>query len=178
MTSPGRLLRSQLREAGESEAMATQRGLTVRGYERLRVELPVEFVIAPEHRAQVRFSPTSCAAEQFRISGVTFDLSVGGIGFRSPLFLPRHCEGTVRIFSAANVEAVGDESVCRMPRLEHRAKVRRVWMNNAEGNFSVGLAFLGATPALEALIHDMLLEYEASVAGRVGPDEAGERRDA
>jgi c-di-GMP-binding flagellar brake protein YcgR len=155
--------------------MATQRGLTVRGFERQRLELFVEFVIAEEHRAQVRFSPNSAATDQFGVSGTTFDLSAGGLGFSAAQFLPRHCEGTIRVLAHSPIIGAGGQAksaptIDGAPsRLEHRAKVRRVWMNNREGTYAIGLAFINPTPALEAKVNEMLNEFETRIAGRVAP---------
>ena len=158
--------------------MATQRGLTVRGSERQQIELPVEFVVAEEHRAQVRFSPNSSAQEQFAVSGVTFDLSAGGLGFRADQFLPRHCEGVIRVLAEAPAAAGGRQfgkPAKQAPaRLEHRAKVRRVWMNHTDGSYAIGLAFVNPTPALEGKALDLLREFEKSLAGQI-PAASGQR---
>jgi len=145
--------------------MASQRGLTVRGSERQRIELPVQFVIADEHRAQVRFSTNSAALDEFAVSGVSFDLSVGGLGFSAVQFLPRHCEGTIRVMSHAggtpgskNIGAGDGKPAC--VRIEHRVKIRRVWMDTKNSMYSIGLAFVDPSPSLESEVRTLVSEVE------------------
>jgi c-di-GMP-binding flagellar brake protein YcgR len=141
--------------------MATQRGLTVREHERQRVEMPVEFVICDEHRTQVRFTTSSSAMEQFAVDGVTMDLSAGGLGFTSKQLVPRNCEGTVRVFAPTiSCPVDGRLEQAAPPHLEHRARVRRVWMNGRDGTYAIGLAFVDPTPQLERKVDELVHAME------------------
>lgn len=160
--------------------MASQRGLKVRGFERQLIELPIEFMIAEEHRAQVRFSSNSAAVDQFAISGVTFDVSVGGLGFRAAQLLPRHCEGVIRLMAPPGPSSASGSSYADQPapvRIECRAKVRRVWMNTKDHSFSIGLAFVNPTHALEADVESLLNDVSSGVVAQT-PTASGARTDA
>ena len=69
--------------------MATNIGLSVRQHEREKIRLPIEFIVCDEHREQVRFSSSSSAGRPHVIKGMVTDISRGGLGFDSYLFLPR-----------------------------------------------------------------------------------------
>jgi len=118
--------------------------------------MPVEFSVCPEHRSQVRFAPESSSMDEFGVEGITLDLSSGGLGFVARQFLPRHCEGIVRIFAPSQAPIEGRPHQPAVVRIEHRAKVRRVWMDTRDGSYSIGLAFLDPTPQLEGVVNDML----------------------
>ena len=81
--------------------MASNIGLSVRQHERGKIRLPIEFIVCDEHREQVRFSSSSSAGRPHEIQGMVTDISRGGLGFDSQLYLPRMCEGKVKIFDGA-----------------------------------------------------------------------------
>jgi c-di-GMP-binding flagellar brake protein YcgR len=139
----------------------------------------VEFVICEEHRAQVRFSTTSSAADQHVVRGFSTDISPGGMGLRVHQFIPRMCEGTLRVFDPTlrNSDAPGAAATisARHPdgaspgRLlfEHRVKIRRVVMRGEESSYDVGVEFVAPDNALLhrigelALIASMPMESES-----------------
>jgi hypothetical protein len=124
-------------------------GLTVRQYERERLELPVEFVIGDEHLPQIKFSSASSAAGPHVVKGTLRDISPGGMGFFCQQFLPRMCEGMVRIFDYRS-EVV----------FQHRAKVRRVFQHDRTPSYSLGVAFIDPLPGIEQTINTMLSQFE------------------
>lgn len=157
--------------------MGPHRGLTVREHERQQIEMPVEFIICDEHRPQVRFSTSSSVIDQFGVGGLTVDLSAGGLGFVAKQFLPRHCEGMVRVFEPGLPKCSFDgESTSAREHapayIEHRAKVRRVRMNSRDGQYAIGLAFLNPTPKLEARVSELLSMMHQAVVERETPPSA------
>lgn len=120
--------------------MSKKSGLTTRQFERAEVDLDVEFVIAPEHHAQVHFSANSPAVSADTVRGRTTDISSGGVGITSPIYVPRMCEGTLRIVMPSTEEQSDSQSQRVM--FEHAAKIRRVSMNEPNGQYALGVAFI------------------------------------
>lgn len=154
--------------------MSESSGLTIRQHLRENVNLPVEFVIADEHRGQVQFSATSAAANQHSVSGIAVDLSSGGMGLHLGQFIPRMCEGSVRVFEANAPGDATDGSPIREVTFEHRVKVRRTIMVDHEPVYSVGVSFIDPAPDTERRINELLL----SSSPRGDSSAAGETADA
>ena len=121
--------------------MSRKSGLRVRQHQRRGIELPVEFVICEEHRSQVKFSASSSAVDEHTIRGVSLDISPGGLGFSSAQFLPRLCEGTLRVFDPAPVRSNADGSPVHEVAFVQRVKVRRVRMIGPEPTYFIGVSF-------------------------------------
>ena len=146
---------------GTTSTVPKTSGLTVRQHERAGIQLPVEFVVAREHATQVRFSPHSNAADHHVIIATAVDVSPGGLGMESRHFLPRMCEGTIRI-------SFGGEVV-----LEQAAKVRRVYLCGREPKYMIGLSFMSPHADIEQRIAAIVGRFdgetgERSVLGEVG----------
>ena len=121
--------------------MSPSSGLRVRQHRRRDVELPVEFVVAEEHRAQVRFSASSSAADHHAVRGTSVDVSPGGMGIITRQFIPRMCEGSVRVYDPSPLATKSDGTPIREVVFEHRVKVRRVQMIGPEPTYLIGLSF-------------------------------------
>ena len=121
--------------------MSRKSGLRVRQHQRRGIELPVEFVVCEEHRSQVKFSTSSSALDEHTIRGVSLDISPGGLGFSSGQFLPRSCEGTLRVFDPAPVRSRADGSPVHEIAFAQRVKVRRVRMIGPEPTYFIGVSF-------------------------------------
>ena len=121
--------------------MSSQSGLRVRQHHRREIELPVEFVVAEEQRSQVRFSPSSSAVDDHTVRGTSVDISPGGMGFTSRQFLPRLCEGALRVFDATPVGTRADGTPILEVAFEQRVKVRRVQMTSHEPTYFIGVSF-------------------------------------
>lgn len=135
-------------------------GLTVRQHERAGIQVPVEFVIRPEDAAQVRFSPQSSAPDHHIVAATALDISPGGLGMESRHFLPRMCEGVVRISVAGEIV------------LEQPAKVRRVYLTGREPKYMIGLAFLNPPEDIEQRISEIISRFDADIVGRGGQEGA------
>lgn len=117
------------------------------------LELPMEFEVDERHREQIRFSPESTAADRFVTAGRALDISLGGLGLVTEQFLPRKCEGTVRIF---------DPQDPRTTLFEHRVKVQRVTMHGHELEYGIGVAFTQPADDLGELIRALKERCEAA----------------
>ena len=137
--------------------MSPGSGLTVRQHQRDAIEIGVEFVVANEHCEQVRFSPMSSAVQPHIIRGVATDISSGGLGIDSKIFVPRMTEGTVRIYNCTSVEALGDASVINEVIFEHKVKVRRVILLSHDPTYSLGMAFIDPPSDIDQRV-DRLME--------------------
>ena len=137
--------------------MSGDNRLTVRQYERQPISLPVEFVIAEEHCDQVRYGSQSEAAERHGVAGKTLDVSPGGIGMSLRQFVPRMCEGWVRLLHPT--------ATTRTVLIEHRAKVRRVQMCDHAPTYFVGVAFIDADPELQQSVKSLIATLASETAG-------------
>ncbi len=153
-------------------------GLKVRQHERRAVELPVEFVVAAHHRAQVRFSAGAAALDDHTVRGTSIDVSPGGLGFRCLQFLPRLCEGTIRVLDPTPVGTRGDGTPVHEVAFAHQVKVRRVRMLSREPEYLVGVSF-SDPESVDPLIAErmLLLKRQFDAAPGAGPRaRAGGRR--
>lgn len=111
--------------------MATENfDLTLRRHDRYLGEYPGEVVVAPACAAGIRIARSS----QSNSGGVAVkavDFSLGGIGLRSPVFLPRGCSLIVRLSIPGTVPFV----------LEAPITVQRVRMLDSVPNYYLGTSF-------------------------------------
>ena len=121
--------------------MSLTRGRWVRQHQRREIELPVEFVVCEEHRTQVRFSASSSAVDHHAVRGTSIDVSSGGMGIVCQQFIPRMCEGSLRVFDPTPAGAKSDGTPILEVAFELRVKVRRVQMARQEPTYVLGLAF-------------------------------------
>ena len=119
----------------------SQSGLRVRQHHRREIELPVEFVVAVEYRDQLRFSSQSSAIDDHSLRGTSVDISPGGMGFTCRQFLPRQCEGSLRVFDPMPVGMRADGTPILEVAFEQRVKVRRVQMTSHEPTYFIGVSF-------------------------------------
>jgi c-di-GMP-binding flagellar brake protein YcgR len=136
--------------------MAQTSGLTVRNFQRNQIDLPAEFVIADAHRTQVRFSGSSASLDQHTLRGRAVDISPGGVGLQFSQFLPRMCEGEVRIFNPAPIGTKPDGSPSYAVAFTQPVKVRRVFQAGPEPTYFVGTSYLDPDPALQEQIASIL----------------------
>ncbi len=137
--------------------MAQTTGLTVRQHERAEFSFEVEFVVAPQFCSQVRFSATSAAQDGKTIRGLAQDISGGGMGMSFGLFLPRMCEGVVRVFDPKPVGTASDGTPIHDVAFEHMVKVRRVYLIDDGPTYSVGVSFVDAEPNLGERVEALML---------------------
>lgn len=156
--------------------MSSKSGLRVRQHHRREIELPIEFVVGEAHRPQLRFSTSSSAVDPHSIRGTSVDISPGGMGFTSRQFLPRMCEGLLRVFDPMPVGTRGDGSPILEVAFEQRVKVRRVQMTSHEPTYFIGVSFADPDAVDPDIGNRMMLlkqqaaEFEESTRGSGGPD--------
>ena len=148
--------------------------LTTRQHAREAIDYRAEFVIAPEHRDQVKFSSTSQAVNAHTSRGRATDMSPGGIGLFLPEYLPRMTEGTVRVFSHRPTGTARDGTPIYDVVLEHRVKVRRVSLAGHEPTYALGLAFVDAEPGLPDRIDRLKAAMRAAHGTDADPREEGD----
>ena len=153
--------------------MPQKSGLTVRRHERRAVEFDVDFAVVPEHCRQVRFSAASSAATPTTIKGKVHDLSPGGMGLVFRQFVPRMCEGVVRVYGRRRVDALGDGTPDNDVVFEHRVKVRRVIMANHEPEYDLGVSFVAPEPDLSDRVRALLAAMGGEPVADQGPDARG-----
>ncbi len=121
--------------------MSRESGLRVRQHRRREIEFPVEFVIAEPHRAQVRYSSSSSAMNEYTVRGTSVDISPGGIGFICRQFVPRMTEGQLRVFDPTPVAMRPDGTPIHEVAFAQRVKVRRIRMTSGKPTYFVGVSF-------------------------------------
>ena len=111
--------------------MATENfDLTLRRHERYLGDFPGEVVIAPACAAGIRIARSS----QTNAGGIAVkavDFSQGGVGLRSPIYLPRGCALIIRLTVPGPVPFA----------LEAPISVQRVRMLDSVPNYYLGTAF-------------------------------------
>jgi hypothetical protein len=113
-------------------------GLTVRQFDRRTIDFAAELCIREAHRSQVKFSGTSAATDRYLAPMRTLDISHGGMGLSSRLYVPRMCEGVIRLFGEP-LQDTDDQR--RHVVLEATVKVRRVAMTGPEPTYFIGISF-------------------------------------
>lgn len=142
--------------------MSTSRGLRVRQHERWDIKLSAEFVVSDDHSAQVKFSSGASVISEGTIRGETIDISPGGLAFVSRQFIPRRCEGIVRVFSPKPAGSKGDGKAILQVLFERQAKVRRIRTIDHQPSYKIGLSF----DELDLDIEKKIAEIQASMAHR------------
>ncbi|MFO0972973.1 MAG: PilZ domain-containing protein [Phycisphaerae bacterium] len=124
--------------------------LQTRQFERRSAELPARIEILAEHADQIRLAFADALA---RIT-VT-DLSEGGIGLSSGLFLPKNARVLVRV-------RMGETPTDK--ELTVQAIVRRCIMMDVRPTYHIGLQFLELTPEEKQSLLDVLAKRAAPTA--------------
>jgi c-di-GMP-binding flagellar brake protein YcgR len=137
-------------------------GLTIRQHEREGIQVPIEFVVSEHHTAQVRFSPSSSAAQSNTVRGRAVDISPGGMGLELRQFLPRMCEGTIRIYAPDPMAVAGDGTPILDLVFEHAVKVRRVYLIARDPVYAMGVAFVEPSPDIDKQIATLLKRMSSS----------------
>lgn len=112
--------------------MVSTRDMLVRRNTRIDIALPARLAIADAHAQQVRFGPLTGALHGW-IDADVVDVSAGGVGMISPVFVPRRTLVRVEILDGRN--AAGEAM------LKCVARVQRVIMTDRRPAYFLGAAF-------------------------------------
>jgi hypothetical protein len=159
--------------ASRGRGMSSQSGLRVRQHHRREIELPVEFVIAESHRDQVRYGANSSALNEHTLHGTSVDISPGGMGFTCSEFVPRMCEGYLRVFDPMPVGAKPDGTPILEVALEQPVKVRRVQMTSEDPLYFIGVSFVDPDAVDPDIGNRMILLKEQAADETAPPLERG-----
>jgi len=160
---PGPVGRVEVRRprTGRDVSMSDQQGLQIRHAQRHDAAFDATVRIAPEHAGLIRFSPMSGAKDD-AIPVSVVDVSMGGLGFLSEVFLPRKSTVVVRI---------EDPRGSGTALLEARLRVQRIRMTDRRPGYLIGAALEDDDPDTERQLTAMLDQ----LAGETG--EQGEKRE-
>jgi hypothetical protein len=136
--------------------------LTLRQHQRVRCAIACPLTIASEHAGAVQLA-TGTADANGNFEGTLVDLSRGGAGVRTGVFLPKQTRFIARVPHAGGT-------------LVLNLKVMRVQMIDKTPRYELGTALTEATPEMVArvgaVIQELAREQElgavAGVAGGVG----------
>lgn len=106
-------------------------GLIVRGTDRFEVRWPGRVRVGPEHERAVRLTRTAGAGGG-AVPVEVFDISKGGLGFRTGVYLPK--------LTALHLEAFEGALDEGEPVLQLTVCVRRVQMVSAEPTYTIGVS--------------------------------------
>lgn len=128
--------------------------LAVRGYERYQCNLISLVRVESEHAKLIRVDKSAPGAGGPATVHIV-DLSMGGVGLRSPLFFPL---STKLVLSIHPPEALGIDAV------EVGLRVQRVIMLDRTPAYYLGTAYDNLTPKQSELISGMLADLKAAGA--------------
>ncbi len=142
--------------------MPRYEGLTVRHFDRHALDVPAELVIAPEHGEQVRLTTVSAGVSDPRTLKVTVrDISRGGLGMESAIFLPRMTKAAIRIW----VQQPG----CERRAVERMIRLRRASMCSEQPTYLLGAQFIARDGDDDSDLDDLL---------RLAEEHHGPKEDA
>ena len=130
-------------------------GLTVRQHQRATIDLRAEFEISERCRDQVRFNPSAQGGKPWLLTGSALDVSPGGLGVRSFLFVPRQCVGTIRLLAPSDRREVV---------FAQHAIVRRAKLLPGDQSYLLGPAFPEPGPEIAEQVSS-LVEVSRTAGG-------------
>lgn len=122
--------------------------LVVRQHERIRCALTADGAIAPEHTGPIALSPLAADASG-NFNPVVVDMSRGGIGLRTKVFLPKQARIAVTITDPALPEPISAT-----------VRVQRVVMTDRTPTYELGTSFVDASPALLASVAEAIARLQ------------------
>lgn len=133
--------------------MSGEIGLTVRRFERRQLELCARVTVDAASSAQVRLSAQTGSRDQ-GLSALVVDVSEGGMGVRTGLFLPRKAVVRISVFDGPDGEVIFEETV----------RVQRVSMLDRAASYLLGTAFIERGPDLIRRVNELM--HRCGVAGQ------------
>lgn len=128
--------------------------LAVRGHERYQCSLPAVLAVGAEHAKLIRLDKSAPGAGGPASVSIV-DLSMGGVGIKSPLFFPL----TTRL--VLHLTPPSGDVTHAIPL---NLRVQRVMMLDRSPAYYLGTAFEGLTPQHAAVVSEVLAGLKASGA--------------
>ncbi len=126
--------------------------LAVRQDERINCDLTAELSVAPVSAAAIRLSAAVANTEGVMITRVV-DISLGGVGVRSTVYIPPWCRLQLRV----TVDTPAGPKV-----LETTVRVQRAAMIDRRPSYYLGTSFESPSAELQALVRSFVESHRAS----------------
>jgi hypothetical protein len=122
--------------------------LVVRQFERVACSLKASMCVSPQHASVVSLSP-EIASSSGCVALVLTDASKGGVGLRSPVYLPKGTQVDITL---------SDPALAGTPFASWTVKTRvmRVVMSSREPTYDLGTALIDNTPAEQSKLVDLI----------------------
>ncbi len=127
--------------------MAAENDLMVRRHERHELVLPAILSVAPEHQSLVRFNPSICERDGW-IPATLADISPGGLGLVTSVFIPRMSLMRVRVMRGQDERQV----------LDVKVRLQRVTMTDRRPAYLLGTAFVELNDEQKSVIQAITAE--------------------
>lgn len=121
----------------------------VRRHERHELVLPAILSVAPEHQAMVRFNPSICERDGW-IRATLTDISPGGLGLITGVFIPRMSLMRVRIMRGQDERQV----------LDVKVRLQRICMTDRRPAYLLGTAFVELSDEQKSVIQSITAELD------------------
>ena len=129
--------------------MSVEKDLMVRRHERHELVLPAILSVAPEHKSLVRFNPSICERDGWVPATLT-DISPGGLGLITHVFIPRMSLVRVRI-----MRGEGERQV-----LDVKVRLQRVCMTDRRPAYLLGTAFFELSDEQRSVVQAITAELD------------------
>lgn len=127
--------------------MTSENELIVRRHERFELVLPALLSVAPEHQSLVRFNPAICERDGW-IPATLVDISPGGLGLMTRVFLPRMSIARVRVMRGQDERQV----------LDVKVRLQRLTMTDRRPAYLLGTSFVDLTEEQRAMVQAITAE--------------------
>lgn len=111
--------------------------------------LPAILSVAPEHQAMVRFNPSICERDGW-IRATLTDISPGGLGLITGVFIPRMSLMRVRIMRGQDERQV----------LDVKVRLQRICMTDRRPAYLLGTAFVELSDEQKSVIQSITAELD------------------
>lgn len=129
--------------------MTEENDLMVRRFERHELVLPAILSVAPEHQSLVRFNPSICERDGW-IPATLADISPGGLGLITGVFIPRMSLVRVRILRGQDERQV----------LDVKVRMQRICMTDRRPAYLLGTAFVELNDEQKGVIQSITSELD------------------
>ncbi len=136
--------------------------LVVRQHDRHECQVAVEVAISTEHAGKVVLSRT-VGDGAGTISATMVDISSGGLGLSSPVFLPKGCHLDVRLIRTET--APTGPRAAPSTLFETQVRIQRTTMTDKSPTYYIGTAFVSDDPVEESQRRALMEQVRRGVFG-------------